>query len=748
MVPEVHAVLDRMTAFSNRVRSGEWLGHTGKRIRNIVNIGIGGSDLGPVMAYEALKHYSDRTLTFRFVSNVDGIDFVEATRDLDPAETLFIVSSKTFTTLETMTNAETAREWLLQGLGGDKAAVAKHFVAVSTNAEKVSAFGIDTANMFGFWDWVGGRYSMDSAIGLSTMLAIGPDNFRSMLDGFHQMDEHFRTAPFDRNLPVLLGLLTVWYTDFFDAQTIAVLPYEQYLKRFPAYLQQLTMESNGKHVTLDGKQVTYDTGPIFWGEPGTNGQHSFYQLIHQGTRLIPCDFIAFGHALTPLGRHHDILLANVFAQAEALAFGKTAEQVAAEGTPEWLVPHRVFEGNRPSNVILADRLTPEVLGKLVALYEHSVFTQGTIWNINSFDQWGVELGKALAQRIIPELEGFFGTGAETRQLNEQSYPSLQKIEENIMTTPALNKEQLDKMKTQPGFVAALDQSGGSTPKALVAYGIKDGAWSNEDEMFALVHQMRTRIITSPSFDGDRILGAILFENTMDREIKERPTADYLWNVKRVVPFLKVDKGLAEEKNGVRLMKPMPELAALLDKAKAKRIFGTKMRSFIVQADSAGIKEIVDQQFEVAAQILAAGLVPIVEPEVSIHCPEKAKAEELLKTAILEKLNKLPADRPVLLKLTLPEQNDFYSDCVRHPNVVRVLALSGGYSREEANDRLRRNHGVVASFSRALLEGLTAQQTDTEFDAVLNAAIESIFEASTVKRGSRKQTRRVRLRATV
>jgi glucose-6-phosphate isomerase len=404
VVPEVHAVLDKMTAFSNRVRSGEWLGHTGKRIRNILNIGIGGSDLGPVMAYEALKHYSDRTLTFRFVSNIDGIDFVEATRDLDPAETLFIVSSKTFTTLETMTNAETAREWLLQGLGGDKAAVAKHFVAVSTNAEKVSAFGIDTANMFGFWDWVGGRYSMDSAIGLSTMLAIGPDNFRSMLNGFHQMDEHFRTAPFDWNLPVLLGLLTVWYTNFFDAQTIAVLPYEQYLKRFPAYLQQLTMESNGKHVTLDGKQVTYDTGPIFWGEPGTNGQHSFYQLIHQGTRLIPCDFIAFGHALTPLGRHHDILLANVFAQAEALAFGKTAEQVKAEGTPDWLVPHRVFEGNRPSNVIFADRLTPEVLGKLVALYEHSVFTQGTIWNINSFDQWGVELGKALAQRIIPELE--------------------------------------------------------------------------------------------------------------------------------------------------------------------------------------------------------------------------------------------------------------------------------------------------------------------------------------------------------
>jgi glucose-6-phosphate isomerase len=405
VVPEVHAVLDKMAAFSRRIRSGEWSGHTGKRIRNVVNIGIGGSDLGPVMAYEALKHYSDRTLTFRFISNVDGIDFVEATRDLDPGETLFIVSSKTFTTLETMTNAETARAWLLEGLGGDKAAVAKHFVAVSTNAEKVSAFGIDTANMFGFWDWVGGRYSMDSAIGLSTMLAIGPEHFHAMLNGFHQMDEHFRTAPVEQNLPVLLGLLTLWYTDFFDAQTIAVLPYEQYLKRFPAYLQQLTMESNGKHVTLDGKQVNYDTGPIFWGEPGTNGQHSFYQLIHQGTRLIPCDFIAFVHALTPLGRHHDILLANVFAQTEALAFGKTAEEVKAEGTPKQLVPHRVFEGNRPSNVILAERLTPEVLGKLVALYEHSVFTQGAIWNINSFDQWGVELGKALAQKIIPELEG-------------------------------------------------------------------------------------------------------------------------------------------------------------------------------------------------------------------------------------------------------------------------------------------------------------------------------------------------------
>jgi len=404
VVPAVHDVLDKMATFSNRVRSGEWVGHTGKRIRNLINIGIGGSDLGPVMAYEALRYYTDRSLTFRFVSNIDGTDFVEAIRDLDPAETLFIVSSKTFTTLETMTNAQTARDWLLKGLGGDKAAVARHFVAVSTNAEKVSAFGIDTDNMFGFWDWVGGRYSMDSAIGLSTMLAIGPDHFQSMLDGFHQMDEHFHTTPFAQNLPVLLGLLTVWYTDFFDAQTVAVLPYEQYLKRFPAYLQQLTMESNGKHVTLDGKQVNYDTGPVYWGEPGTNGQHSFYQLIHQGTRLIPCDFIAFGHALTPLGRHHDMLLSNVFAQAEALAFGKTAEQVKAEGTPRWLVPHRVFEGNRPSNVILADRLTPEALGRLVALYEHSVFTQGAIWNINSFDQWGVELGKALAQRIIPELE--------------------------------------------------------------------------------------------------------------------------------------------------------------------------------------------------------------------------------------------------------------------------------------------------------------------------------------------------------
>jgi glucose-6-phosphate isomerase len=405
VVPEVHAVLDRMADFSNRVRSGEWKGHTGKRIKNIVNIGIGGSDLGPVMAYEALKHYSERSLTFRFVSNVDAIDFVEAVRDLDPAETLFIVSSKTFTTLETMTNAETARDWLLNGLGGNRAAVARHFVAVSTNAAKVSAFGIDPANMFGFWDWVGGRYSMDSAIGLSTMLALGPDNFRAMLAGFHEMDEHFRTAPFEKNLPVLLGLLAVWHAGFFGAETVAVLPYEQYLKRFPAYLQQLTMESNGKHVTREGRKVNYQTGPIYWGEPGTNGQHSFYQLIHQGTRLIPCDFIAFGHALTSLGRHHDMLLANVLAQAEALAFGKTADEVKAEGTPDWLVPHRVFEGNRPSNMILAERLTPEILGALVALYEHSVFTQGIIWNINSFDQWGVELGKALAQRIIPELEG-------------------------------------------------------------------------------------------------------------------------------------------------------------------------------------------------------------------------------------------------------------------------------------------------------------------------------------------------------
>jgi glucose-6-phosphate isomerase len=403
VVPGVHAVLDKMSAFADRIRSGEWKGHTGKRIRNVINIGIGGSDLGPVMAYEALKYYSDRSLVFRFVSNVDGTDFAEAVIDLDPAETLFIVSSKTFTTLETMTNAHSARDWALAGLK-DESAVAKHFVAVSTNAAEVTKFGIDTANMFGFWDWVGGRYSMDSAIGLSTMLAIGPANFRAMLDGFHQMDEHFRTAPFESNLPVILGLLTVWYTDFFDAQTMAVLPYEQYLKRFPAYLQQLTMESNGKHVTLEGERVDYDTGPIYWGEPGTNGQHSFYQLIHQGTRLIPCDFIGFEKTLNPLGRHHDMLLANVFAQAEALAFGKTAEQVKAEGTPDWLIPHRVFEGNRPSNVLLAERLTPETLGKLVALYEHSVFTQGTIWQIDSFDQWGVELGKVLAQHIIAEIE--------------------------------------------------------------------------------------------------------------------------------------------------------------------------------------------------------------------------------------------------------------------------------------------------------------------------------------------------------
>ena len=404
VVPEVHAVLDRMAAFSDRVRSGEWTGYTGKRIRNVVNIGIGGSDLGPVMAYEALKHYSDRDMTFRFVSNVDGTDFAEATRDLDAEETLFIISSKTFTTLETMTNAHTARVWALETLK-HSAAIAKHFVAVSTNAAEVGKFGIDTANMFGFWDWVGGRYSMDSAIGLSTMLAIGPENFQAMLSGFHQMDEHFRTTPFERNLPVLLGLLGVWYADFFGAQTVAVLPYEQYLKRFPAYLQQLTMESNGKHVTLKGVKVGYATGPIYWGEPGTNGQHSFYQLIHQGTHLIPCDFIAFTKSLNNLGRHHDMLIANVFAQTEALAFGKTPEQVKSEGTPDWLVPHRVFEGNRPSNTIFADKLTPEVLGKLVALYEHSVFTQGTIWQINSFDQWGVELGKALAQRIISELEG-------------------------------------------------------------------------------------------------------------------------------------------------------------------------------------------------------------------------------------------------------------------------------------------------------------------------------------------------------
>jgi glucose-6-phosphate isomerase len=404
VVPKVHAVLDRMADFAARLRNGEWKGHTGQRIRNVVNVGIGGSDLGPVMAYEALQSYSDRTMTFRFVSNIDGTDFVEAVRDLDASETLFIISSKTFTTLETMTNAQSARAWLLNSIGVDEKAIAKHFVAVSTNAAEVAKFGIDTANMFEFWDWVGGRYSMCSAIGLSTMVAIGPENFRAMLGGMHQMDEHFRTAPIDRNLPVLMGLLAVWYNDFFGAQTVAVLPYEQYLKRFPAYLQQLTMESNGKHVTLDGRRVAHQTGPIYWGEPGTNGQHSFYQLIHQGTRLIPCDFIAFVHPINPLGRHHDMLIANVCAQTEALAFGKTPGQVEAEGTPKWLVPHRVFEGNRPSNTILAERLTPETLGKLVALYEHSVFTQGTVWNIDPFDQWGVELGKVLAQRIIPELE--------------------------------------------------------------------------------------------------------------------------------------------------------------------------------------------------------------------------------------------------------------------------------------------------------------------------------------------------------
>jgi len=403
VVPQVHAVLDKMTDFSNRVRSGKWKGHTGKPIRNVINVGIGGSDLGPVMAYEALRHYSQRNLRFRFVSNVDGTDFAEATRDLDAEETLFIISSKTFMTLETMTNARTARDWSLKILK-DASAVAKHFVAVSTNAAEVAKFGIDTANMFEFWDWVGGRYSMDSAIGLSTMIAIGSENFRAMLDGFHEMDEHFHTTPFERNLPVLLGLLGLWYNNFFGAQTVAVLPYEQYLKRFPAYLQQLTMESNGKHVTLDGVETNYQTGPIYWGEPGTNGQHSFYQLLHQGTKLIPCDFIAFAQPLNPLGRHHDILLANVFAQSEALAFGKTSAEVEAEGTPSWLVPHRTFEGNRPSNTFLLQKLTPAALGKLVALYEHSVFTQGAIWQIDSFDQWGVELGKVLAQRIIPELE--------------------------------------------------------------------------------------------------------------------------------------------------------------------------------------------------------------------------------------------------------------------------------------------------------------------------------------------------------
>jgi glucose-6-phosphate isomerase len=419
VVPGVHAVLDRMAEFSDKIRSGTWKGHTGKRIRNVINIGIGGSDLGPVMAYEALKYYSDRGLTFRFVSNVDGTDFAEATRDLDPAETLFIIASKTFTTLETMTNARTARAWSLAALKDEKA-VARHFVALSTNAQEVAKFGIDTANMFEFWDWVGGRYSMDSAIGLSTMIAIGPEHFRAMLAGFHAMDEHFRTTPFERNLPVLMGLLTIWYTDFFNAETVAILPYDQYLKRFPAYLQQLTMESNGKHVTLDGTRVSYATGPVYWGEPGTNGQHSFCQLIHQGTRLIPCDLIGFCRSLNPLGDHHDLLMSNVFAQAEALAFGKTAEEVKAEGTPDWLVPHRTFEGNRPTNVILAEKLTPEMLGKLVALYEHSVFTQGTVWSIDSFDQWGVELGKVLAQRIIPELQ----TKAEPPLAHDTSTNSL------------------------------------------------------------------------------------------------------------------------------------------------------------------------------------------------------------------------------------------------------------------------------------------------------------------------------------
>ena len=404
VVPGVHEVLDRMADFSNRVRSGAWKGFTGKRIVNVINIGIGGSDLGPVMAYEALRHYSQRDMTFRFVSNVDGTDFAEATHDLDPEETLFIISSKTFTTLETMTNAQTARDWSLKTLKDEKA-VAKHFVAVSTNAKEVSKFGIDTANMFGFWDWVGGRYSMDSAIGLSTMLAIGPDSFHAMLAGFHAMDEHYRTTPLEKNLPALMGLLSVWYTDFFGAETVAVLPYDQYLKRFPAYLQQLTMESNGKHVTLGGERVQYETGPIFWGEPGTNGQHSFYQLIHQGTRLIPCDFIGFAKTLNPLSNHHDLLMANVFAQGEALAFGKTVDDVKAEGTPDWLVPHRVFEGNRPSSTFLLEELTPEALGKLVALYEHSVFTQGVVWQIDSFDQWGVELGKVLAKKIIGEMEG-------------------------------------------------------------------------------------------------------------------------------------------------------------------------------------------------------------------------------------------------------------------------------------------------------------------------------------------------------
>ena len=733
VMPKVHAVLDKMADFSNRVRSGAWTGHTGKRIRNIVNIGIGGSDLGPVMAYEALKAYTDRNMTFRFVSNIDGADLNEAVHDLDPSETLFIVSSKTFTTLETMTNAHTARTWSLAGMGGDESSVAKHFVAVSTNAAEVAKFGIDTTNMFEFWDWIGGRYSMDSSIGLSTMVAIGPDNFQAMLDGFHQIDEHFRTTPFERNLPVLMGLLAVWYNDFFGAQTVAVLPYENYLKRFPAYLQQLTMESNGKHVTLDGIEVNRETGPIYWGEPGTNGQHSFYQLIHQGTRFIPCDFIAFATPIAPLGRHHDILLANVFAQTEALAFGKTAEEVKAEGTPDWLVPHRVFEGNRPSNTILAEKLTPETLGRLVALYEHSVFTQGVIWNINSFDQWGVELGKVLAQRIIPELESptepTLGHDSSTNNLirryrmHKDSASGTQRREKRDF------EEQLHKMKTRPGFIAALDQSGGSTPQALRAYGIAESAWSNDAEMFALVHQMRTRIITSPHFTSDRILGAILFENTMDRDIEGQPTAGYLWNVKGIVPFLKVDKGLSAEKEGVQLLKPMPDLAALLKKAKAKCIFGTKMRSVIKQANRAGIQDIVTQQFDIAREIIDADLVPIIEPEVDIHCPDKGSAEDLLKAAIFEALDRLAEGQLIMLKLTLPEQDDLYADFVVHPKVVRVVALSGGYTQSEGNERLRRNHGVVASFSRALVEGLSASQSDEEYNAVLETSIQRIFEAS-------------------
>jgi fructose-bisphosphate aldolase class I len=494
------------------------------------------------------------------------------------------------------------------------------------------------------------------------------------------------------------------------------------------------MESNGKHVTLDGTEASYDTGAIYWGEPGTNGQHSFYQLIHQGTRLIPCDFIAFVRALNPLGRHHDMLLANVFAQTEALAFGKTREQVKAEGTTDDLVPHRIFEGNRPSNTIVAEELTPRTLGTLVALYEHSVFTQGVVWNIDSFDQWGVELGKMLAQRIIPELESAteptLGHDSSTNNLIRRYRTA--KAGATIMPIRQSHEfnEQLQTIRTRPGFIAALDQSGGSTPHALSDYGIKEGAWSNEAEMFALVHQMRTRIITSPRFTGDRILGAILFEDTMNRDIAGLPTADYLWNVKRIVPFLKVDKGLAAEKNGVQLLNPMPGLAPLLQQARAKHIFGTKMRSFIKQANRAGITDIVAQQFEIARQIIAAGLVPIIETEVDIHTPDKAGAEALLKAALVEALNTLPAGQLVMLKLTLPEKDDFYADFVRHPKVVRVLALSGGYSQKEGNERLRRNHGIVASFSRALLEGLSAGQSDEQFNAVLDGSIQRIFEAST------------------